>query len=110
MRVSGWKWTGCNSTGQAADKLGKPGGRASGFGAITTDYTGVMRRLLIKLIGAYQYLISPLIPPACRFTPTCSHYACEAIARHGAGGGVWLSIKRVVRCNPWSPGGYDPVP
>ncbi|MDE2117407.1 MAG: membrane protein insertion efficiency factor YidD [Betaproteobacteria bacterium] len=69
-----------------------------------------MRRLLIRLIGAYQYLISPLMSPTCRFTPTCSHYACEAIARHGVGRGGWLSIKRVMRCNPWNPGGYDPTP
>lgn len=110
MRVSGWKCIGCGSACQAADKSGKLGGRAAGIGAITTDYTGMMRWLLIKLIGAYQYLFSPLTPPTCRFTPTCSHYACEAIARHGVGFGVWLSIKRVVRCNPWNPGGYDPVP
>ena len=70
----------------------------------------MMQWILIRLIGVYQYLLSPLMLPACRFTPTCSHYACEAIAKHGAGCGVWLSIKRVVRCNPWSAGGYDPVP
>ncbi len=69
-----------------------------------------MRQLLIKLIKAYQYLISPLFPPACRFTPSCSHYACDALARHGVFHGTWLSIKRILRCNPWHPGGYDPVP
>lgn len=69
-----------------------------------------MRLLLIKLIGVYQYLFSPLVRPACRFTPTCSHYACDAIAKYGAGYGTWLSIKRIIRCNPWNPGGYDPIP
>lgn len=69
-----------------------------------------MRQLIIKLIGGYRYFISPLFPPACRFTPTCSHYACDAIARHGVLHGSWISIKRILRCNPWNPGGYDPVP
>lgn len=70
----------------------------------------MMRQFLIWLIGAYQYLLSPLKPPSCRFTPTCSHYACEVIAKHGAWRGIWLSIKRLLRCNPWNPGGYDPAP
>jgi putative membrane protein insertion efficiency factor len=70
----------------------------------------MMRRLLIGLIGLYQYLISPLKPPTCRFTPTCSHYACEVVAKYGVWRGIWLSIKRVLRCNPWNPGGYDPAP
>jgi len=69
-----------------------------------------MRQLIIKLIGVYQYFVSPIFPPSCRFTPTCSHYACDAIAKHGVLLGGWLSIKRIIRCNPWNPGGYDPVP
>lgn len=69
-----------------------------------------MRLILIKLIHGYQYLISPLSPPSCRFTPSCSHYACEALGRHGVTKGLWLSIKRIFRCNPWCAGGYDPVP
>ncbi len=69
-----------------------------------------MRLILIKLIHGYQYIISPLSPPSCRFTPTCSHYACDALIRYGVFKGVWLSIKRLVRCNPWCSGGYDPVP
>ncbi|MFA6061567.1 MAG: membrane protein insertion efficiency factor YidD [Gallionella sp.] len=69
-----------------------------------------MRRILIKLIHAYQYLISPLSPPTCRFIPTCSHYACDALSKHGLLTGMWLSIKRIARCNPWNPGGYDPAP
>ncbi|MDH4215307.1 MAG: membrane protein insertion efficiency factor YidD [Gallionella sp.] len=69
-----------------------------------------MRRILIKLIHGYQYLISPLNPPTCRFTPTCSHYACEVLQKHGVAKGLWFGIKRVLRCNPWNPGGYDPAP
>ncbi|MDO9100992.1 MAG: membrane protein insertion efficiency factor YidD [Candidatus Nitrotoga sp.] len=69
-----------------------------------------MRQLLIKLIGLYQYLLSPLMPPTCRFTPSCSQYAREVISKHGAWRGTWLSIKRVIRCNPWNSGGYDPAP
>ncbi|MBP0116572.1 MAG: membrane protein insertion efficiency factor YidD [Candidatus Nitrotoga sp.] len=69
-----------------------------------------MRSILIRLIGAYQYLLSPLMPPSCRFTPSCSQYARESIARHGAVRGTWLSVRRVIRCNPWHPGGHDPAP
>jgi putative membrane protein insertion efficiency factor len=69
-----------------------------------------MRLILIKLIHGYQYIISPLSPPSCRFTPTCSHYACDALIRYGVFKGVWLSVKRLVRCNPWCSGGYDPIP
>jgi hypothetical protein len=70
----------------------------------------MIRAILIRLIKLYQYLISPLMPPTCRFTPSCSQYACDAIGKHGAVRGGWLSIKRVLRCNPWNPGGYDPAP
>lgn len=69
-----------------------------------------MRLILIKIIHGYQYFISPLSPPSCRFTPTCSHYACEALSRFGVIRGTWMSVKRISRCNPWSAGGYDPVP
>ena len=69
-----------------------------------------MRRILIKLIHGYQYLVSPLNPPTCRFTPTCSHYVCEVLQKHGVAKGLWFGIKRVLRCNPWNPGGYDPAP
>ena len=69
-----------------------------------------MRRLLIGIIRAYQYLLSPWWGNHCRFTPTCSHYAVEALERHGALAGLWLAIKRILRCHPWSAGGYDPVP
>ena len=70
-----------------------------------------MKRLLLGLIRLYQMTFSRLIPPdTCRFTPTCSHYGYEAIEKHGALRGGWMAIKRVLRCAPWHPGGYDPVP
>lgn len=69
-----------------------------------------MKRLLLGLVRLYQYLISPLLGPRCRFHPSCSHYAIEAIERHGALRGGWLAVRRLGRCHPWHPGGYDPVP
>jgi uncharacterized protein len=68
-------------------------------------------RFLAKiLIRAYQYLISPILPPSCRFIPTCSQYAYEAISRYGAMRGGLMALKRLLRCHPFHPGGYDPVP
>ena len=69
-----------------------------------------MKYLLIQLIRGYRLLISPLFPPTCRFQPTCSNYALTAIARFGAVKGSILAAKRILRCHPWNPGGYDPVP
>ncbi|MBK1722071.1 membrane protein insertion efficiency factor YidD [Thiocystis violacea] len=69
-----------------------------------------MRRFLIGLIKIYQYLISPLLGPHCRFYPSCSHYAVEAIERHGIFHGSYLAVRRLSRCHPWHPGGIDPVP
>lgn len=69
-----------------------------------------MTRLCIGLIRLYQYLLSPWMGRNCRFAPSCSEYAVEALRRHGAGRGTWLAACRVCRCHPWSPGGYDPVP
>ncbi|MCB9126423.1 MAG: membrane protein insertion efficiency factor YidD [Ardenticatenales bacterium] len=71
---------------------------------------GEMKALLLGLIRFYQRLISPLFPPSCRFHPTCSHYTAEAIEKYGAIKGSWLGVRRIVRCHPWNPGGYDPVP
>lgn len=65
---------------------------------------------LIWLVRIYQYAISPLLARSCRFHPSCSEYAVEALQRHGALKGSWLAIRRVGRCHPWHPGGYDPVP
>ena len=69
-----------------------------------------MKLVLKALIRGYQMLISPLLPATCRYTPTCSSYALTAIERFGPVQGSWLAIKRIVRCNPWHEGGYDPVP
>jgi putative membrane protein insertion efficiency factor len=71
---------------------------------------GAMKKLLQALIRAYQLLLSPFLGHHCRFTPSCSQYAAEAIARHGALRGCWLALRRIVRCHPFCPGGYDPVP
>lgn len=73
-------------------------------------YRDLMKILLISLIKGYRTLISPLFPPVCRFHPTCSTYALQAIERFGAWHGGWLAIRRILRCHPFHPGGYDPVP
>lgn len=69
-----------------------------------------MRWMLTGPIRAYQHTLSPLLGPRCRFHPSCSHYALQAIERHGAGRGGWLALKRIARCHPLNPGGNDPVP
>lgn len=66
--------------------------------------------ILLQPIYFYQRFISPLTPPSCRFTPTCSQYAAEAIRRHGPFKGLWLALRRILRCHPWGGSGYDPVP
>jgi putative membrane protein insertion efficiency factor len=69
-----------------------------------------MRRLLVILVRVYQRLVSPLLPPSCRFYPSCSAYAVTALERHGAFRGSILTVKRICRCHPFHPGGVDPVP
>ncbi|KRE54484.1 membrane protein insertion efficiency factor YidD [Paenibacillus sp. Soil522] len=69
-----------------------------------------MRKVTQAPIHFYQKVISPLTPPSCRFYPTCSMYALEAIEKHGAAKGSWLAVKRIARCHPFHAGGYDPVP
>ncbi|MBN1932872.1 MAG: membrane protein insertion efficiency factor YidD [Desulfobacterales bacterium] len=68
------------------------------------------RKTLLLLIKIYQYLVSPVLGQACRFNPTCSDYAYQAITRYGTGKGLFLALKRILRCHPFNPGGYDPVP
>jgi uncharacterized protein len=69
-----------------------------------------VKRLLLAVIGGYRTVLSPVLPPSCRFHPSCSEYACEAVTRHGTCRGLWLTARRLLRCHPWHPGGIDPVP
>jgi len=69
-----------------------------------------MTQLAMGLIKLYQNTVSKILPPVCRFQPTCSHYAFEAIKKYGFARGSWLAAKRIGRCNPFSEGGYDPIP
>jgi putative membrane protein insertion efficiency factor len=68
-----------------------------------------VRKVLISLLKLYKIAISPMLPPSCRFVPTCSEYAREAIERYGALRGTWMGLRRLLRCHPFHPGGYDPV-
>lgn len=70
----------------------------------------MITRLLILPIRFYQRYISPMLSPACRFTPTCSQYAVEALQKYGPLKGLYLAVKRILRCHPWGGSGYDPVP
>ncbi len=70
----------------------------------------IFKKIFILPIRFYQYAISPLLGPSCRFNPTCSHYMEEAIEEWGIFKGVWLGIKRITKCHPWGPHGHDPVP
>ncbi|HEX5890549.1 MAG TPA: membrane protein insertion efficiency factor YidD [Pyrinomonadaceae bacterium] len=68
-----------------------------------------MKTVLISFLRFYKLAISPLLPPSCRFVPTCSEYAVDAISRYGAARGSLLAVRRLLRCHPFNPGGYDPV-
>jgi uncharacterized protein len=70
----------------------------------------MMRRLLVMLVRAYQLTLGVLLPPSCRYSPTCSTYAIDAVQRHGAFAGSYLAARRIARCGPWCAGGDDPVP
>ncbi len=70
----------------------------------------LLKTLLIGLVRFYQVAISPLKPPSCRYTPTCSNYSLDALRKHGPIKGTYLSVKRILSCNPWGGHGYDPVP
>jgi hypothetical protein len=69
-----------------------------------------MTRLALWLIRGYRYAVSPALPPACRFTPTCSQYAEESLRAHGLFHGLGYALRRLLRCHPWHPGGHDPIP
>ncbi|GFH86659.1 MULTISPECIES: membrane protein insertion efficiency factor YidD [Bacteroides] len=88
--------------------------RGSGISAMWISVKGFLSRIfsLLLLIPIYFYriCISPLTPPSCRFTPTCSAYAVEAIKKHGPVKGFYLTVRRILRCHPWGGSGYDPVP
>ena len=70
----------------------------------------LIRNIFLLPVYFYRYCISPLTPPSCRYTPTCSQYMVEAVQKYGIFKGTWLGIKRIARCNPWGGSGYDPVP
>jgi putative membrane protein insertion efficiency factor len=70
----------------------------------------MIAKLLRFVVRSYRYLVSPMLPPACRFYPSCAEYAEQALSRHGAWRGTWLTAGRILRCGPWHHGGYDPVP
>ncbi len=70
----------------------------------------ILKRLLMRLVRAYQLLISPMLGGSCRFEPTCSAYALQALDQHGAAAGSYLALRRIARCQPWCDGGHDPVP
>lgn len=69
-----------------------------------------MQKLIILLLRVYQWFLSPLLGNHCRYTPSCSGYALDAVKKYGTGKGLWLASKRLLRCHPWHQGGYDPVP
>ncbi len=80
------------------------------FGISGVFYRGYfMKKVLIHLIRLYRYIISPLFPVSCRFIPTCSEYSIDAIDKYGTIKGFYLSLRRILRCHPFNPGGYDPV-
>jgi uncharacterized protein len=89
---------------------GSAAGPAGRGGEDAVRRPGPVARLLLALLSLYRHGISPLLGPRCRFLPTCSAYAAEAVAAHGAPRGTWLTLRRLGRCHPFHPGGVDPVP
>lgn len=81
-----------------------------GAGSVPPERPAPGARVLLLPVRIYRKAISPLLPPSCRFYPTCSEYAAEALTVHGALRGSWLTLRRLLRCGPWHPGGLDPVP
>ncbi len=76
----------------------------------TKNEPSIAASVLLFFVRAYQYLLSPYFGSQCRFTPSCSHYAVDALTKHGALKGAYLTSRRMLRCHPWHPGGFDPVP
>ena len=93
------RFDGCNDVRSTS----RPGTTAATACAMT-------RRAVIALLSLYRYLISPMLGPCCRFHPSCSEYSQQAIMTHGLGRGAYLTLRRLLRCHPWHPGGHDPVP
>ena len=87
-----------------------PADSGPGRADVATSLAGQPRRLLAALIRGYQRFLSPALPASCRFHPSCSQYALEAVTRYGALKGSWLAARRLARCHPFNPGGFDPVP
>ena len=85
-------------------------GIGSGISILASGISKGTAALLILPVRFYQFCISPLLPNSCRYTPTCSQYALEAIEKYGALKGGWMALRRILRCNPFHKGGYDPVP
>jgi hypothetical protein len=78
--------------------------------AVRQDGPTAIARVLMAVVMGYRRFVSPLLPPRCRFEPSCSAYAIEALREYGAARGLWLAARRLARCHPFNPGGYDPVP
>ncbi len=100
------KDVGSESTSGTASAVAEEKPERAGSGAIPFSFAGI----LMLPVLLYRKCISPLLPPSCRFTPTCSAYALEALRVHGAWRGSYLTLRRVLRCHPWGGCGYDPVP
>ena len=77
---------------------------------MTAQTGGLLARAAIATIQTYRHMISPLRPPSCRFTPTCSQYAADAVSEYGLLRGTWLALVRLLKCGPWHSGGWDPIP
>jgi uncharacterized protein len=87
-----------------------PDGAAAGGGQAVRPVRWIFgRRMIVRTIGIYQLIVSPLLPSACRFYPTCSQYMREAVERYGVARGVWMGVRRLLRCHPFHAGGFDPV-
>ena len=101
-----------STTLRCGRRYGRPSREYGGVRRSTAENgsEGRVKLVLVLLVRGYQVALSPLLPASCRYYPTCSHYAIEALEKHGALRGGWLALKRIARCHPFRPGGFDPVP